>query len=148
MVTCVANPLLLSLPAHGTSPTSYPLTPSPMSDLILIHDLAVDCIVGIHDWERRHPQRVFLDVEMTYDVRPSAASDDFALTVDYDRASQLVEDLIVDGQYELIETMAERTAALLFAEFPVEAVRVRVRKPQALNKAAYAGVEIYRERGD
>ncbi|HEX9592901.1 MAG TPA: dihydroneopterin aldolase [bacterium] len=118
-----------------------------MNDLIQIHDLAVDCIVGIHDWERHHPQRVFLDIEMSHDVRPAAAGDDFALTVDYDRASQLIEALIVAGQYRLIETMAERTAALLFAEFPIAAVRVHVRKPQALNKAAYAGVEIYRERG-
>lgn len=118
-----------------------------MSDLIQIHDLAVDCIVGIHDWERHHPQRVFLDIEMAYDLRPAAAADDFTRTVDYDRASQLVEGLIVAGRYELIETLAERTVALLFAEFPIAAVRVRVRKPQALNKAAYAGVEIYRERG-
>ncbi|MGD2062427.1 MAG: dihydroneopterin aldolase [Nitrospirota bacterium] len=118
-----------------------------MNDLIQIHDLAVDCIVGIHEWERQHPQRVFLDIEMSYDIRPSAATDDFSLTVDYDRASQLIEALIIDGKYELIETMAERTAALMFAEFPITAVRIRVRKPQALNKAAYAGVEIVRERG-
>lgn len=117
-----------------------------MFDLILIHDLAVDCIVGIHEWERQHPQRVFLDVEMGYDLRPAASDDDFSRTVDYDRGSQLIEELIVEGRFQLIETMAERVAALLLDAFPLESVRVRVRKPQALNKAAYAGVEIYRKR--
>jgi len=118
-----------------------------MSDHILIHDRAVDCVIGIHPWERAHPQRLFLDVEMTFDVRAAAADDDFTRTVDYDAASQGIERIAVAGQFQLIETLAERVASWLLETTPITAVTVRVRKPQALNKAAWAGVEIHRRRG-
>jgi len=119
-----------------------------MSDHILIHDLAIDCVIGIHPWEREHAQRLFLDVEMTFDVRPAAGADDFTKTVDYDAASQGIERIAVEGQFQLIETLAERVASWLLETTPIDAVTVRVRKPQALNKAAWAGVEIHRRRGE
>jgi len=118
-----------------------------MSDHILIHDLAVDCVIGIHPWEREHAQRLFLDVEMAFDVRPAAEDDDFTRTVDYDAASQGIERIAVEGQFQLIETLAERVAAWLLETTPIAAVTVRVKKPQALNQAAWAGVEIHRRRG-
>ncbi len=118
-----------------------------MSDTILIHDLAVDCVIGIHEWERAHPQRLFLDVEMAFDVRAAAAGDDFTKTVDYDACSQRIAGIAVEGRFRLIETLAERVAAWLLEQTPIDAVTVRVRKPQALNQAAWAGVEIHRQRG-
>jgi len=118
-----------------------------MSDHILIHDLAVDCVIGIHPWERAHPQRLFLDVEMDYDVATAAAADDFTQTVDYDAASQGIQRIAVEGQFQLIETLAERVAGWLLETTPITAVTVRVRKPQALLAAAWAGVEIHRRRG-
>ncbi len=119
-----------------------------MADKILIHDLAVDCVIGIHPWERQHPQRLFVDVEMAFDVTPAAHDDDFTQTVDYDAASQGVERIAVEGQFQLIETLAERVASWLLATTPITAATVRVRKPQALNQAAWAGVEITRRRGE
>ncbi len=119
-----------------------------MADKIQIHDLAVDCVMGIHPWERQHAQRLFMDVEMAFDVRPAAADDDFTKTVDYDAASQGVERIAVEWRFRLIETLAERVAAWLLETTPIDAVTVRVRKPQALNRAAWAGVEIHRRRGE
>jgi len=118
-----------------------------MGDKIVVHDLAVDCVIGIHPWERQHPQRLFVDVEMAFDVAPAARDDDFTQTVDYDAASQGIQRLAVEGQFQLIETLAERVAGWLIETTPITAVTVRVRKPQALNAAAWAGVEITRRRG-
>lgn len=118
-----------------------------MSDTILIHDLAIDCVIGIHPWERAHPQRLWMDVEMDYDVRGAAAGDDFTQTVDYDACSQGITRLAVAGGFRLIETLAERVAAWLIETTPITAVTVRVKKPQALLAARWAGVEIRRRRG-
>lgn len=118
-----------------------------MADKIQIHDLAVDCIIGIHPWERQHAQRLFVDVEMAFDLAPAARDDDFTQTVDYDACSQGIERIAVEGQFQLIETLAEQVAAWLLATTPITAATVRVRKPQALNKAVWAGVEIHRQRG-
>ena len=119
-----------------------------MGDKIVVHDLAVDCVIGIHPWERQHVQRLFLDVEMAFDVRPAAADDDFTQTVDYDACSQGIQRLAAEGAFQLIETLAERVAGWLLESTPITAVTVRVRKPQALLAAAWAGVEIHRRRGE
>ena len=40
-----------------------------------LHNLRIDCIVGIYPHERDQTQTVFLDIEIDYDFGPAAASD-------------------------------------------------------------------------
>ena len=51
---------------------------------------------------------------------------------------------IGDSEFELIETLAERLAALILAEFPVARVRLQLAKPRALRGAASVAVRIVR----
>ena len=112
-----------------------------------LHDLRVDCIVGIHPHERENDQTVFLDLELDYDFEPAAASDTIANAVDYDRVVALVTEVIQRRRFQLIETMAEETAAMLLEQVPaVAAVRLEVRKPAAVPSAANSFVRVERAR--
>lgn len=112
-----------------------------------LHDLRIDCIVGIHPHERDRNQTVFLDLELDYDFGPAAASDAIADAVDYDRVVTLVTDLIQGERFQLIETMAEATAVMLLKQVPaVEAVRLEIRKPAAVPAAAHSFVRVERAR--
>ena len=42
-----------------------------MSDRILIRDLLIRGIIGIHDWEREKKQDILINIEMTADCRPA-----------------------------------------------------------------------------
>ncbi len=112
-----------------------------------LKDLRVDCIVGIYPHERAEVQTVRLDIELDYDFGPPAASDAIADAVDYDRIAAWVTELLQVERFQLIETMAERAAALLLDRIPpARAVRVEVRKPAAVPAAACSFVRVERAR--
>ena len=110
-----------------------------------LHNLRIDCIVGIHPHEREQAQTVFLDIEMDYDFAPAAASDAIPDAVDYDQVASLITDLVETRRFQLIEAMAEAAAALLLERLPViRAVRIEIRKPEAVPAAANAFVRVER----
>ncbi len=112
-----------------------------------LKDLRVDCIIGIYPHERAATQTVLLDIELDYDFAAPAASDAIADAVDYDGVAATITELLQTGRFQLIETMAERAAALLLARVPVAtAVRIEVRKPAAVPAAACSFVRVERRR--
>ncbi len=112
-----------------------------------LHDLRIDCIVGIYPHEREQNQAVFLDLELDYDFGPAAASDAIPDAVDYDRVVALVTELIQSRRFQLIETMAEAAAAMLLERVPVvQSVRLEIRKPAAVPAAASSFVRVERAR--
>ncbi len=115
-------------------------------DRVVIEDLQVDAIIGIHDWERAGRQPLRFDIEMTVDNRAAAASDAIADAIDYFTVAARVTALVVESRCELLETLVERIAALVLRDFPCAAVTVRVRKPRAIANARHAAIEIHRER--
>ena len=112
-----------------------------------LHNLRIDCIVGIYPHEREQVQTVFLDVELDYDFAPAAASDAIPDAVDYDQVVSLVTELVQARRFQLIEAMAEAAAALLLERLPaIQAVRLEVRKPAAVPAAANSFVRLERRR--
>lgn len=118
------------------------------SDAILIRGLKVWAIIGVHPWERRIPQTLILDLDMSADIRAAAASEDLTRTVDYATVSERLSAFIRAERFQLIETLAERCAALVLSEFAVQQLRFRVSKPEAVPSAEAVCVEIVRQRHD
>lgn len=109
-----------------------------------LKQLRVDCIVGVYPHEREQAQAVFLDIELDYDFALAAASDAIPDAVDYDDVATSVTALIQMRRFQLIETMAEATAAMLLDRVPIiRAVRLEIRKPAAVRAAecSYARVD-------
>jgi len=118
-----------------------------ISDWIVIDQLEFDTIIGIYPHEREQVQPVRMDIRLgVAPIDASAQSDDIATTVDYQRVCETVMALAQSGEFNLVETLAERAVAALFAAFPVQAIQLAVRKPQALSYARGVGVEVFRLR--
>jgi dihydroneopterin aldolase len=112
-----------------------------------LESLQVDCIVGIHEHERRTSQTVIVDLELDYDFAAPAGSDAIHDAVDYDQVARAVKELLIRRKFQLIETMAEETAAMLLDRLPpVRALRLEIRKPAAVPAAACAFVRLERAR--
>jgi dihydroneopterin aldolase len=112
-----------------------------------LQGLRVNCIVGIYEHERQTTQAVIMDIDLDYDFAAAAASDAIAHAVDYDGVARDVTALAERRAFQLIETMAEETAALLLAQLPVvQRVRLEIRKPDAVPAAACAFVRLERTR--
>jgi dihydroneopterin aldolase len=117
-------------------------------DKIFLSALSIECIVGIWDWERRVKQTVILDIEMATDIRKAAASDHIDDTIDYKGVSKRLQSFVGDSQFNLVETLAERIAQLIIAEFGVSWVKVRLNKRGAIRGARDVGIEIERSSSD
>lgn len=118
-------------------------------DKTLIPDIPVHARVGCTAEERREPQRIFVDLELWWDVRKAAVADDLSLAIDYVSVRSAVAEIAAMRPYALIEAVAERIVSGLLDRFPASKVLVRVRKPSALASfgVPWAGVEVTRVRG-
>jgi len=117
-------------------------------DRIFLRGLAVDCIIGFIDWERRVKQTVVIDLEMTIDCRHAAIRDDVADTLNYKTVAKRLIAFVQESKFNLVETLVERIAALVLAEFAVEWVRVTLSKPGAIRGSRDVGVTIERTRAE
>ena len=115
-------------------------------DKVFIEALEIDCVIGIYDWERSIRQPVSLDIEMAFDNRIPAASDKIEDTLDYKAVSKRVIAFVSQSDFGLVETLAERCAALILDEFDVRHVRLKLSKPGAVRGATAVGVLIERSR--
>ena len=113
-------------------------------DRIFLRDLRVETIIGIFDWERETPQTVSIDLEMATDVARAAQSDDIADALDYKAVAKRLIAFVGESRFQLVETLAERIAAILREEFGVPWVRVTVNKGGAVRGASGVGVVIER----
>jgi dihydroneopterin aldolase len=114
------------------------------TDTIFLHDMRIETIVGIWEWERKIRQTVSIDLEMGADIRRAAASDDIEDTLNYKKVAKRVQQFVTESEFQLVETMAEKIAQVILAEFDVPWVQVRVNKPGAIRGARDVGVLIRR----
>jgi dihydroneopterin aldolase len=99
-----------------------------MADRIFIQRLEFQGLCGVTLEERQIPQPIAVDLELDCDVGTAAKVDDVEKTVDYVKVAQRIVDIGTSQDACLLETLAERFVSMLFAEFPVERVRIWVRK--------------------
>ncbi|MCV2394993.1 2-amino-4-hydroxy-6-hydroxymethyldihydropteridine diphosphokinase [Actinotalea sp. M2MS4P-6] len=105
---------------------------------------------GVLEHERRDGQEFVVDVVLHVDTRASASADRLELTVDYSAVATQVHAVLAGPPVNLVETLAERIAAVALAHERVVAVDVVVHKPHAPVTVALTDVtvEISRSRED
>jgi FolB domain-containing protein len=118
-----------------------------VSDKILIQDLLIRGIIGIHDWEREKKQDILINIVMEADCQPAGISDDFHDAVDYRAVTKKVLALVEGSAFFLVERLAEEIAKICLADERVSVARVRVEKPGAVRFSRSVGIEIERFQG-
>jgi dihydroneopterin aldolase len=120
-----------------------------LTDRIVLHDMVFMGRHGVLEQEQREAQPFHVDVELMLDLQPAGLDDDLARTVDYGVVFETCRSIVESTSFRLIEALAEAIAHELLADFPIESVTVRVRKPNAPIEGtlAYPEVEIQRHSG-
>ncbi len=119
-------------------------------DFILLEGMVFFGRHGLLAAEQELGQRFVVDLALQCDLQPAGQSDDLSRTVDYSEVHRQVRAIVEGPPYGLIEAVAERIAAAVLDSQPlVEAVRVKVTKPQVRlddTVLAGSGVRITRRR--
>ena len=115
-------------------------------DKVFIEGLEIPALIGIDVWERRIRQTLVFDLEMGFDNRRPAASDNIDHTLNYKAVSKRLIEFVGQSDFGLVETLAERCAAIVLEEFAVSWLRLKLSKPGAVRGARAVGVIIERSR--
>ena len=94
--------------------------------MVELYGLEVPGAHGVEEAEREHPQRFIYDLRLEL---AEPASDNIDETVDYRDVVRCVQEVSDERSFQLLESMAAAVADALLERFPLEAARVRVRKP-------------------
>lgn len=113
-------------------------------DKVFINNLEVEAVIGIFQWEREVRQLISVDIEMDFDNKTAAQSDDIKDALNYKLVGKRVTAFIKKSKFQLVETLAEKISKIILKEFPVSKVKIKVSKPGAMRGSDSVGVSIVR----
>ncbi|MEX1125862.1 MAG: dihydroneopterin aldolase [Acidimicrobiia bacterium] len=113
-----------------------------MTDRIDLIGIEVRARHGALPEEKTRDQLFLVDVAVFLDTTPAATSDELTSTVDYGDLAKAVHGLVAGESHNLIETVANRVAALVLKDPRVEHVIVTVHKPQAPIPLVFGDVSV------
>ena len=118
-----------------------------LMDKIKLTELTVNTVIGIWDWEKRIPQKVVFDIEMSTDINKASKSDSIKDALDYKAVSKRVKQYALENQFDLIEALADKVAEIILNEFEVSWVKLTISKPYAIRDSKNVSLMIERSKG-
>ena len=117
-------------------------------DKIILRGIRFHGYHGVDEAERRLGQKYEVDADLMRDVSAAGQTDDLHQTIDYAAVVRCIVETGTQRSFQLFEALAETFAAEILSKFPVEEVRVVVKKlsPPIEPPLDYAGVEIHRKK--
>lgn len=116
-------------------------------DRITLTGVRVHAHHGVFDAERESGQPFVIDVTAYVDLAAAAAGDDLTRTVHYGELAEAVVAAVERDPVDLIETVAERVAAVALGYPAVDEVEVTVHKPEAPISVPFGDVAVTIVRG-
>ncbi|WGE72048.1 dihydroneopterin aldolase [Actinobacillus equuli subsp. haemolyticus] len=115
-----------------------------MADKVFIHELTAFASIGAYDWEHTIKQRLTFNIEMEWDFKLAAATDDVQYCLNYAEVSEKVLQFVESKPFKLVETVAHQVADLLQQTYGIQALRIELHKPKAVAHASSVGVIVER----
>ncbi len=119
------------------------------TDKIVLKGMVFYGYHGVAPEEQKLGQRFIVDLEMERDLSKAGLSDDPDDTVNYALVFDRVKEIMEGPSRKLLENLAETIAQQILDSFAIDAIHVRVKKPEVPMQGSildHAGVEIYRSR--
>lgn len=113
-------------------------------DIIFIHELRIETLIGIYEWEQRAPQTIQLDLEVGLPGKHATHSGRIGDTIDYTKIVGRIEQLFKGQHFSLLEKAAAAIADIIMGEFKAPWVKVSIAKLGALRNVKRLGITIER----
>ncbi|HHV6871328.1 dihydroneopterin aldolase [Haemophilus influenzae] len=113
-------------------------------DRIFIEELTVFAQIGVYDWEQQIKQKLVFDLEMAWDCKQAAETDDVEYCLNYAEVSQVIIDYVESKPFLLIERVAYEVAELLESRYQFQGLKIKLSKPKAVAQARNVGVLVVR----
>ena len=97
---------------------------------------------GVNESEKELGGKFEVDLELSISLKNSGLSDDLHDTVDYGAVYKTVNNLLESKRYFLLEALAEDISRSVIKKYNIDAVIIRVRKPNAPVSGVIDTVEV------
>ena len=109
---------------------------------VIIKDLILNILVGIHNFEKKKKQRVKFNIEILTDPYVSPNSKDLNTILNYEKVVMKIEELTVSKHHELLEDLAENIFNVIFKNKLVKKVNLKLEKLDIIKKTKSVGIEV------
>ena len=112
-------------------------------DQIRIEELEGYAHHGVYPEENEKGQHFYVNATLYTNTRPAGLADDLSLSTNYGEVCQFITEFMQQHTFQLIETVAERTAYEVLQHFPlVQGLDLEIRKPEAPIPLPFGSVSV------
>ena len=115
---------------------------------VLIKDLLIYEIIGIHKHEKINKQKIIFNIVINVNQNALPNDNDLSSIVDYEKITNKLQNLTKNKNYNFLESLAEDSFKEIFEDIRIESVKIKIEKPDAIVNANSVGVEVFKTRRD
>ena len=109
---------------------------------ILIKDLVLNILVGIHNFEKKKKQRVRFNLIINIDQNLIPNDKDLKSIVNYEQVIKTITKITSRKHYLLLETLAEKIFFKLFENPRIKKILLRIEKLDVIKNTTSVGIEL------
>ena len=113
---------------------------------VIIKELILNILVGIHNFEKKKRQRVKFNIEILTDPYVTPNNKDLNSILNYEEVVIKIEKLTDSTHHELLEDLAESIFNILFKNKLVKKISLKLEKLDILKKTKSVGIEVTKTR--
>lgn len=115
-------------------------------DLIFLNDFTLQANVGVYKHEKEKTQPIKINVIAKVRNPKRINDNNLQSVVCYNQISKKIKKIIKSGHTILLEKLAEKIIQECFKNKRIETMKIRLEKPEAIEGAVGAGIEVERSR--
>ena len=115
---------------------------------VFIKNFIIEEIIGIHEHEKIKKQKIKFNIVLEVNQSTIPNEKDIKSIVDYEKITNKLENLTKSKKYNFLESLAEDSFEEIFEDKRINSVKIKIEKPEAIEKAESVGVEVFKTRKD
>ena len=115
---------------------------------ILIKDLVLKMLIGIHNFEKKKKQRVRFNLVINIDQNLIPNDKDLKSIVNYEQVIKTIMRITSRKHYPLLETLAEKIFLKLFENLRINKILLRIEKLDVIKNTTSVGIELEKTRSN
>ena len=115
-------------------------------DLIFLNDFTLQANIGVYKHEKEKTQPIKINVIAKVRNPKRINDNNLQSVVCYNQISKKIKKIIKSGHTILLEKLAEKIIQECFKNKRIETMKIRLEKPEAIEGAVGAGIEVERSR--
>ena len=115
---------------------------------VLIKDLELKMLIGIHNFEKKKKQRVRFNLAININQNLFPNDNDLKSIVNYEQVIKTIKKITAKKHYPLLETLAEKIFSKLFENLRIKKILLRIEKLDVIKNTKSVGVEIEKTRSN